>query len=184
MFEVAADAIFPVRIPHLKLGMISVISGEPLGDFFMTIQAFECRGAGAELMTAGALCGPGKRLMRFGEGTRRDLCVCKTHKQERSKKENEKTPQPCRPRPLADVTSDSRLAEDQDVLRLSTSKQQMRAWQFQNNMAGRLAGRKAGQCVQSEKPETVPWRTIPMLAVKVPVEIPACGVPAGGAVAK
>jgi hypothetical protein len=59
MFEVAADAIFPVRIPHLKLGVISVIRGEPLGDFFMTIQAFESRSAGSELMTAGALCGSG-----------------------------------------------------------------------------------------------------------------------------
>jgi hypothetical protein len=59
VFEVAADAIFPVRIPHLKLGMISVIRGEPLGHFFMTIQAFESRRAGAELMTAGALRGSG-----------------------------------------------------------------------------------------------------------------------------
>jgi hypothetical protein len=59
MFEVAANAIFPVRIPHLKLGVISMIRGEPLGHFFVTIKAFECRGAGSELMTAGALCGSG-----------------------------------------------------------------------------------------------------------------------------
>jgi hypothetical protein len=59
MFEVAANAIFPVRIPHLKLGVISTIRGEPLGHFFVTIKAFECRGAGSELMTAGALCGSG-----------------------------------------------------------------------------------------------------------------------------
>jgi len=85
--------------------------------------------------------------MRFGERPRRNLGVCKTHKEERSKKKNEKTPQPRRPTPFADVASDSGLAEDQDVLRLSTSKQQMRAWQLENNTTGGPAGRKTRKCV-------------------------------------
>lgn len=95
--------------------------------------------------------------MGFGERTGRDLCVCKARKEKRSKKEDEKTPQPCRPTPFADVTSDSRLAEDQDVLRLSTSKQQMRAWPFENNTDGDCVGRKPARCVQSEKRRVISW---------------------------
>jgi hypothetical protein len=59
VFEVAAHTIFPIRIAHLKLGVISMIRSEPLGHFFVTIQAFESRSAGAELMTTGALRGSG-----------------------------------------------------------------------------------------------------------------------------
>jgi len=59
VFEVAADALFPIGIPHLYLGVISVLTSNPLRHFFMAIQAFESRGAGAELMAARALCGSG-----------------------------------------------------------------------------------------------------------------------------
>jgi hypothetical protein len=52
---VAADTIFAIGILHLDLGVVSVLGGQSLGHFFMAIQAFESRRAGAELVAAGAL---------------------------------------------------------------------------------------------------------------------------------
>ena len=57
VIEVAADTVFAIGILHLDLGVISVLRGQSLGHFFMAIQAFESRRAGAELMAAGALYG-------------------------------------------------------------------------------------------------------------------------------
>jgi hypothetical protein len=127
VFEMAADALLPIRIPHLYLGVISVFCSNSLRYFFMAIQAFESRGASAELVTARALRGSSKRLMGFGEGARRDLSASKTRREKTGKNEKEKVPQPRRWKPYADVTSDIRLAEDQDVLRLSNLKQLLRA---------------------------------------------------------
>jgi hypothetical protein len=59
VFQVAAHALFPIRIPHLNLRVIPVFRSEPLGHFFMTIETLEGWSAGAELMTARALRGPG-----------------------------------------------------------------------------------------------------------------------------
>ena len=57
VIEVAADTIFAIGILHLDLGVISVLRGQSLSHFFMAIQAFESRCAGAELVAAGALYG-------------------------------------------------------------------------------------------------------------------------------
>lgn len=57
VIEVAADAILAIGILHLDLGVIPVLRGQSLGHFFMAIQAFESRRAGAELVAAGALHG-------------------------------------------------------------------------------------------------------------------------------
>ena len=57
VIEVAADTILAIGILHLDLGMIPVLRGQSLGHFFMTIQAFESRRAGAELVAARALYG-------------------------------------------------------------------------------------------------------------------------------
>ena len=59
VFQVAAHALFPIRIPHLNLRVIPVFRSDALRHLFMAIQAFEGRRAGAELMTARALRGPG-----------------------------------------------------------------------------------------------------------------------------
>lgn len=57
VIEVAADTIFAIGILHLDLGVVSVLGGQSLGHFFMAIQTFESRRAGAELMAARALYG-------------------------------------------------------------------------------------------------------------------------------
>ena len=57
VIEVAANTILAIGILHLDLGMIPVLRGQPLGHFFMAIQAFESRRAGAELVAARALYG-------------------------------------------------------------------------------------------------------------------------------
>ena len=57
VIEVAADTILAIGILHLDLGVISVLRGQSLGNFFMAIQAFESRRAGPELVAAGALYG-------------------------------------------------------------------------------------------------------------------------------
>ena len=57
VIEVAADTIFAIGILHLDLGVISVLCDQSLGHFFMTIQAFESRRTGAELVAARTLYG-------------------------------------------------------------------------------------------------------------------------------
>ena len=57
VIEVAADTIFAIGILHLDLGVISVLGGQSLRHFFMTIQAFESRDAGPELVAGRALYG-------------------------------------------------------------------------------------------------------------------------------
>ena len=57
VIEVAADTILAIGILHLDLGVISVLRSQSLGHFFMAVQAFECRRAGAKLVTAHALYG-------------------------------------------------------------------------------------------------------------------------------
>ena len=128
MIQMATNTISSIGVGHLELEVITVLGREPLGDFLVAIQALESRNARPKLMAARALRGSRQRLMSFGERAGRDLCVCKTHGQKRGKKEKEKAPQPRRSKPYAEVTSDIRLAEDQDVLRLSNLKQLLRAW--------------------------------------------------------
>lgn len=59
MFEVASDAIFPVRITHAEARVVPMIRRQPLRDLFVTVEALECRRAGPELMTTRALRGAG-----------------------------------------------------------------------------------------------------------------------------
>lgn len=73
MLQVAADAIFSVRIPHLDLEVIAMLTGEPSGDFLVAIQALESWSAGAELVAARALGGSGQTLMGFRKRAGRDL---------------------------------------------------------------------------------------------------------------
>lgn len=71
--EVTAHAISSIRVTHLQLRVVAVLSGEPLRDFLMAIETFESRRAGSKLVAAGALRGAGQRLVRFRKGSRRDL---------------------------------------------------------------------------------------------------------------
>jgi hypothetical protein len=58
VFEMAADTLFAVRVPHLDLGVISVLGRQALRDLFVAIEALEGGRAGAELMAARALRSP------------------------------------------------------------------------------------------------------------------------------
>lgn len=73
VLQMAANAVFPVRIAHLNLEVIAVLAVEPSGDFLMAVQALEGGRAGAELVATHALRSSGKRLVRLREWTRRDL---------------------------------------------------------------------------------------------------------------
>jgi hypothetical protein len=123
VFQMAADAIFAIRIRHLKQRMVAMLFRQTLCHFLVATQALENGRAGPELMATRALRCSAQRLMRFRKWTGRNLCVRKSSSEKKDEKEKKKTPQPCRSTPFADVTSDSRLAEDQEVLRLSGSKQ-------------------------------------------------------------
>lgn len=59
--------------------------------------------------------------MGFGERAGRNLRVGDSRGEKEGEKEKEKIPQPCRSMPFADAAPDSKLAEDQDSLRLSAS---------------------------------------------------------------
>jgi nitrate reductase NapAB chaperone NapD len=73
VIQVAAHAIFSVRIAHLNLKMVTVLRSEPAGNFLVAIQASESGGASPELMATAALCGSRQRLVGLCERTRRDL---------------------------------------------------------------------------------------------------------------
>lgn len=55
VLEMAADTLFAIRVPHLDLGVISVLSSQTLRDLFVTIEALEGRRTSAELMATRAL---------------------------------------------------------------------------------------------------------------------------------
>lgn len=69
VFQVAAHAIFAIRIVHLHVGVVTVLVGKSLGDFLVAIQTFVCGGAGSELVATVALRGTAERGVRLGEGT-------------------------------------------------------------------------------------------------------------------
>ena len=58
VIEMAANTLFAVRVPHLDLGVISVLGRQALCDLFVTIEALEGGRAGAELVAACALRSP------------------------------------------------------------------------------------------------------------------------------
>ena len=73
--EMAADTLFAIRVPHLNLGVISVLGGQALRDLFVAIEALEGGRAGAELVAARALCSPRQGLMCFRKRAGRNLRV-------------------------------------------------------------------------------------------------------------
>jgi len=91
--------------------------------------------------------------MSFGQRAGRDLGMRRSRREKRDEKEKKKIPRSCRSTPFADVAPDSRLAEDQNVLRLSASTQGLRARFFENNTGGECADFEARRCVYSEKSE-------------------------------
>lgn len=62
VLAVTPNAIFPVRIAHLYLVVVSVLGPETACDFFVTVETLERWGAGSELMAARAL---GRSAERF-----------------------------------------------------------------------------------------------------------------------
>jgi hypothetical protein len=70
VFEMASHAVLAVRIAHSEPRVIPMIRCKPLRNLFVTVEAFECRCARSELMTACALGRARQRLMRFGEWPR------------------------------------------------------------------------------------------------------------------
>jgi hypothetical protein len=122
--------------------------------------------------------------MRFGERAGRDLRVYQSRGEKRGEKEKEKISKPHRSTLFADAAPDGRLAEDQDVLRLSASKQELRARSFENNTAGGCADGKARKCVYSEKSEADRFRLRADVDSNSSDDIYGYGVAAGGAAAK
>ena len=122
VLQVAADTIPAVRILHSQPGVVAMIRSKTLCNLFVAVQALESWRAGPELMATRTLGGSAQGLMSFGEGAGRDLCVGKSREEEREQKGKKKIPQSSCLTPFADITSDSRLAEDQEILRLSASK--------------------------------------------------------------
>lgn len=73
VLQVATDTVFAIRIGHLKPRVIPVLCGQALRYFLVAVEAFECRGAGAELVAARALGRPAEGLVGFGKRAWRDL---------------------------------------------------------------------------------------------------------------
>jgi succinate dehydrogenase/fumarate reductase cytochrome b subunit len=55
VFKMAAHTILAIWVLHLDFGVISVLRGEPLCNFLVTIEAFEGWSAAAKLMAARTL---------------------------------------------------------------------------------------------------------------------------------
>jgi len=69
VLEVTPNAIFPVRIAHLYLVVVSVLGRETACNFLVAFQTFERRRAGSELMAARALGGAAERFMGLRQWT-------------------------------------------------------------------------------------------------------------------
>src|ERR1700747_3475602 len=73
VLQVAAHAVFTVRVLHFQARVVAMICSKTLRYLFVAIEALKGRHAGAKLVTTRALRGTGQRLMSFGKGARRDL---------------------------------------------------------------------------------------------------------------
>ena len=73
VFQMAAHAIFAIRILHLQARVKSVLPGDGLSDLLVAIQALEGWRAGAEFMATGALRRTRKGLVSFRKWPGRDL---------------------------------------------------------------------------------------------------------------
>ena len=58
MFQVPANAMLAVGVPHPELGVKALIHRKALGNFLMAFEAFESRRAGSELVAGVALRSP------------------------------------------------------------------------------------------------------------------------------
>ncbi len=66
VLRVAPHAIPAIGILHPDLRVESMTACQPLRDFFMAVQTFECGRAGPKLVAAGALRSATQGLMRLG----------------------------------------------------------------------------------------------------------------------
>ena len=66
VFQVAANAILPVRVLHLKSRVIPMVSRKRLRHFLVTFEALKGGRAGPERMAGCALCRAAKRRVRLG----------------------------------------------------------------------------------------------------------------------
>jgi len=73
MLEVAPHAVPAIGILHPEKRVVALMRGQPVGDFLMAFEALERRRAGSELVAGVALGRAVEGLVRFGEGTGRNL---------------------------------------------------------------------------------------------------------------
>jgi hypothetical protein len=76
VLHVAPHAIVAVGILHPNLRVESPMGCQSLSDFFVAVQAFECRRTRSELVAGRALRSTAQRLMRLGKWTGGDLGLC------------------------------------------------------------------------------------------------------------
>src|SRR3981189_1450121 len=76
---VAPPALGAIGILHPNLRVESLIVCQSLGDFFVALQAFECRRARPELVAGRALRSTAQRVMRLGERPGGNLGLCPDH---------------------------------------------------------------------------------------------------------
>lgn len=92
VFQVAAHAVFAIRIRHRKARVIPVLRGEGLSDLLVAIQAFEGRRAGAKFVATRALRCARKALVSFRKRPGRELRPCRwRHEQEQAEANEEET---------------------------------------------------------------------------------------------
>ena len=73
VLEVTTNTIFATRILHPEPRVIAAILREEFCNFLVAIKTTECRSFGAKFVAACTLRCSTKRLVRFGEGTGRNL---------------------------------------------------------------------------------------------------------------
>ena len=76
MIQMAANAILAIGVGHLKLIVIAVLGGKPLGDFLVAVEALEGGYASPELVAGIALRCAAQGLMRLRKRTGGDLRAC------------------------------------------------------------------------------------------------------------
>lgn len=77
VLQMAAHALFAVRILHLQPRMVAPLLGKQLRNFLVATKAFEGGRAGAELVATRAFRCSAERLMRFRKRPGRDLRSCR-----------------------------------------------------------------------------------------------------------
>jgi len=135
VIQVAPHTVFAVGVRHSEARVIAVVQRQSLRYFFVALEALKSRRVGSELMATRALCGPTQRLVSIRKWARRNLCASKCRGEKSCKEEEENAAKHRRSLLSAAVPSDSRLAEDQDILRGGAAKRLLRAWSSKNSTA-------------------------------------------------